>query len=415
VSDRDGGLPPRLVDGVQEPTGDADCSDPFASPREGSGPTRGGAAGGSRFDANDRPHSSRARVSMQVGADEVTRAQPDQASPATAPPGGSDEVGGDELIGAGLAESGTATGVHPGRQTEVNSGSLQSLEWAPGIGNEGHQREIQPSIGDATVGVSDTEVEFVTVPPFEIRACATRGWSHRQSGAPRQDFFAIAASGEWLFAAVADGVSSGPHSDVAALTAARAATRLALMETDIPSIDWLRLCDRLSWRIVEEAKYRQLVGVDDDADASARVLAVREVMSTTAVVVALRRRVDDDGRHQGVLALLAGDSAAYRLSGAMVTPLLGGKDEDGYLTSGRVHPLPGARSPIATKFALEKGQGVLLTSDGLSDPLGDGTGEVARVLGQRWSEPPSPVDFFADLNFLRRSFDDDRTAVGIWA
>jgi serine/threonine protein phosphatase PrpC len=406
VSDRDEGSPPRMVDVGQVPTGEADWIGSLDCERHRSGPEPIGSARRAGIDGNDRADQLSGEATGQVRADEVSRVQPYEESPASAVPS-PDEVRADVLNGVWVSETGRPTG--------AESGAVQALDWAQGIGDEGHQRDIQPSIGGSTVGVSDTELEFVTVAPFEIRACATRGWSHRQSGAPRQDFFAIAASDEWLIAAVADGVSSGPHSDVAALTAARAATRLALMEADIPGMDWLRLCDRLSWRIVEEAKYRQLVEVDDDADASARVLAVREVMSTTAVVVALRRRVDDDGRHQGVLVLLAGDSAAYRLSGAMVAPLLGGKDEDGYITSGRVHPLPGARSPIATEFALEKGQGVLLTSDGLSDPLGEGTGEVARVLGQRWSEPPSPVDFFADLNFLRRTFDDDRTAVGIWA
>jgi serine/threonine protein phosphatase PrpC len=415
VTEMDGRPLATGLGGEEAPTSQANRSE-ASSPDEDGGSVQPhvGPAAASRAEADDRTAGSNRGNPVEVGGGAAGKGHPDGESSAPATPRTGETIA-DAAEPPEIAESGTATGVGQIGATEDGLGVLQSLEWAPGIGDEGHQREIQPSIGDSTVGVSDTEVEFVTVAPFEIRACATRGWSHRQSGAPRQDFFAIAASGDWLVAAVADGVSSGAHSHVAALTAARAATRLALMEPAIPNIDWQRLCDRLSWRIVEEAKYRGLVQVDNDADASARVHAVREVMSTTVVIVALSRRVDADGRHPGVLALLAGDSAAYRLSGAMVTPLLGGKNGDGYITSGRVHPLPGARSPIAEEFALEKGQGVLLTSDGLSDPLGEGAGEVGQLLGERWSEPPSPVDFFADLNFLRRSFDDDRTAVGIWA
>jgi serine/threonine protein phosphatase PrpC len=413
VTEMDGGSPATL-EGELEPDRQTDCSDSLRSERHESVPTPVDAMEASPAEADERTDGARGGNSIEVGADAAIKAHSVEATPATGAPSSEDDAA-DAPTPSEMVGSSTASTAREVRSGGAESGVPHSLEWARSIGDEGHQREIQPSIGESTVGVSDTELEFVTVAPFEIRACATRGWSHRQSGAPRQDFFAIAASDDWLVAAVADGVSSGAHSHVAALTAARAATRLALMETDIRSVDWVRLCDRLSWRIVEEAKYRQLVEISDDADASARVPAVRKVMSTTAVIVALRRGVDDDGRYPGVLALLAGDSAAFRLSGALATPLLGGKDGDGYITSGRVHPLPGARSPIAAEFALEKGEGVLLTSDGLSDPLGEGTGEVGKVLGERWSKPPSPVDLFADLNFLRRTFDDDRTAVGIWA
>jgi hypothetical protein len=47
-------------------------------------------------------------------------------------------------------------------------------------------------------------------------------------------------------------------------------------------------------------------------------------------------------------------------------------------------------------------------------PLGAGTGEVGRVLADLWAAPPEMLDFAAQVGFARRTFDDDRTVVGVW-
>lgn len=285
------------------------------------------------------------------------------------------------------------------------------------IGDAGRQAEVVALAGPLTVGMSDTELDFVTAVPFEIRACATRGLSHRHGGTPRQDAFALALDEHRVVLAVADGVSQGPWSHVAAETAARAACKLALDQAERSGdIDWSQVSRRVSLRIVEEAEYRRLVDPPDDVDdLEGRIARTRSVMSSTLVVAAVDRDSDTDGCFPVELALLAGDSGVYLISPTGIRLVVGGKvDGDSPISSSAVRPLPGLVEPETHSSALGEGQGLVLVSDGLGDPIGDGTGEVGLELARRWQTPPAIDRFLLDVNFLRRSFDDDRTAVGLW-
>jgi serine/threonine protein phosphatase PrpC len=283
------------------------------------------------------------------------------------------------------------------------------------IGDEGGQPEILMNLGPLTTGVSDTELEFCSVGPYEVRAAATRGFSHRYSGTPRQDMFCVGADDDWLVFAIADGVSAGRHSHVAAETAARAACKVILEQTaSIGDIDWVRVCARVSRRILDEAVIRKIVDLSALADTDAKVRAVRAAMSTTTVVTALRCTPDESGCHEGWLAVLAGDSGAYLLNSGALTSLAGGKDGAAAISSTSVDPLPGASKPEVVSFSLRPGEAVVIVSDGLGDPIGDGSGQVGEELARRWATPPGAAQFFEDVNFFRRSYDDDRSAVVAW-
>jgi hypothetical protein len=303
------------------------------------------------------------------------------------------------------------------------------------IGDAGRQTEVVAAPGPLTVGIADTELDFATVDPFVVRACATRGLGHRHSGTPRQDAFAIACDEKWLVVAVADGVSQCEWSHVAATTAARATCKLVLGQAGrTDSIDWPDVSRRVSLRIVKEAEYRQLVDVARDAgtpdtgvdgaggpDAAGvdhiddRVARCRRIMSCTLVVGVVGRRPGELGGFPVELAVLAGDSGAYVLDDAGLRRAAGGKDDgDSPITSSAVRPLPGIVTPERTTFILGEDQVLLLVTDGLGDPIGDGTGEVGRELARRWRQPPTIDRFLLDVNFLRRTFDDDRTAVALW-
>jgi serine/threonine protein phosphatase PrpC len=179
-------------------------------------------------------------------------------------------------------------------------------------------------------------------------------------------------------------------------------------------VSWEQISQRTSRRIIDEARYRGLATTTDDAEPSEQLRQVRAVMATTAVVVLLSRSAAADGSLPGVLALLAGDSGAYRVSGGVVSPLLGGKGDDGPITSSAVRPLPGVVTPQVLPFRVAAGEAVILVSDGIGDPLGNGSSTLGQLLGQLWQRPPTPGQLLEQVNFLLRSFDDDRTAVGLW-
>lgn len=283
------------------------------------------------------------------------------------------------------------------------------------IGDAGRQPDVVPVAGPLTVGVPDSILDFLTDGDLELRGCATRGWSHRHAGTPRQDFFAIQVSDDLLVVAVADGVSAGASSHVAAETAARSACKLVADRwRDGEPLDWDLISRRVSMRILDEAEYRQLVSAPaPDATIDDRLRACVASMATTLVVCAMRRRATHDG-YETWLAVLAGDSGVYKITDSRLEPLSGGKDPGSVISSTAVRPLPGAVTPTELTVHLQPGEALLLCTDGIGDPVGDGSGEVGTELAARWSAPPTIDGFLRDVNFYRKTYDDDRTAVGIW-
>ena len=73
---------------------------------------------------------------------------------------------------------------------------VAALADVPAIGDPGRQREVVPVPGALTVGVPDTELDFWSMGPFELRACSSRGMSHRYAGVPRQDSFCVGSDNE---------------------------------------------------------------------------------------------------------------------------------------------------------------------------------------------------------------------------
>lgn len=367
------------------------------------------------------------REPLQVGQSaETTPARPGQPT-AWLPPALDNEtvIGGpDDRAGATdndappvEAEGGAEAEMPEQQPVARDLNAYGALASCPVVGDAGRQQEIVSAPGELTVGVSDTELDFLTVAPFEVRACTTRGFSHRYAGTPRQDAFAIATDDQHVVLAVADGVSQGRWSHVAAETASRAAVKLVMNQAAKDgTIDWDLVSRQVSVRVVEEAEYRRIVtapGAEDDINE--RINRCRTEMATTLVVVCVSRRADVAGAHVVRLAVLAGDSGIYKVNTQGIRVALGGKsDGDSPITSSAVRPLPGAVEPDVDELALVDGEALILVSDGLGDPIGDGSGEVGREIATRWLTPPTIDRFLLDVNFFRRSFDDDRTAVGVW-
>jgi len=61
------------------------------------------------------------------------------------------------------------------------------------------------------------------------------------------------------------------------------------------------------------------------------------------------------------------------------------------------------------------GDVLLSMTDGVGVALDKGRGEVAQFLAEAWKSPPHPLTFAAQVDFARKSYDDDRTVIGVWA
>lgn len=268
----------------------------------------------------------------------------------------------------------------------------------------------------------DTVVDGVRIvdgdglPAVELRAASVRGLSHRFYGTVRQDEYAFrtTADGRYLVAVVSDGVSNSKLSHKAAVLIGRKGGEVvadALATAPPERIDWLAVVHGLADEIVKLGS--QIIG----APADRQPLGHREVaahLAATALFAVVDLRPVDDVMWVHTVAV--GDSAAWVLrAGEAWEPLRAVKNEGSAVASATTSALPLKPAeviPVVT--SLRRADALVLMSDGVGDPLGDGTGVVGRFLASVWGRPPEPLAFAAQVDFARRTHDDDRTVLAVW-
>lgn len=279
-----------------------------------------------------------------------------------------------------------------------------------------HQRDIV--IDGVTLCDQDAE------PALHLRAASIRGLSHRHYGKVRQDDYAFRATedGRWLVIAVADGVSAGENSHMAAeIVVVEGCQQLAdmLAVTSPEQVDWAGLLHDLSNRILDRGQSELARAGSAVTDLSDRDVA--RTMATTALFAVIGLATEGSDNVRPVYSLAHGDTGAWLLSPSEEVPWrpLGqvkAVDGSGVVSSSTfaLPLIPEAIAP-AVVTALRPGHALVLMTDGIGDPLGSGTGEVGQFLAAEWATPPAPLEFAAQLDFARKSYDDDRTAVVVWA
>jgi hypothetical protein len=250
---------------------------------------------------------------------------------------------------------------------------------------------------------------------LDVRAASVRGVSHRHAATPRQDDYALAVADPWLITAVADGVSAGPLSHQAATLACRGAAshvKELLLAGHYPwTLPWEGVLSGAARRIV--AHGMRTLATEEQPDPSATDVA--RAMSTTLVVTVLAAVPSEDGLHHGTVLAL-GDCSVFLLADGTWRPVTSVKNEGAEMASNATVALPyvPAEHPEVLPLAVPPGDAVFVMTDGVGDPLGTGEGEVGGFLSSAWSGAPDPLTFGAQVGFARKSFDDDRTVVGIW-
>ncbi|GAA4593168.1 hypothetical protein BJY16_000876 [Actinoplanes octamycinicus] len=246
-----------------------------------------------------------------------------------------------------------------------------------------------------------------------FRAASVRGPGHQERAEPRQDAYAVRFTRDqgWLAGCVADGVSAAKrsHEAAAAICETVAQTLVDHLMTGAPvaAFGWDGAARVAGDAVVELARPFLTDGTVTDE-------RVRSIMSATALAFAVATEPDPDGGHRAVLANLAGDSAAFLLTGAGWQPLTAVKNAGAAIVDSRVRSLPAAVRVTPHEFVLLPGQVLVVMTDGLGDPFGSGAGAVGEFLRGHWGTPPDPLAFAQHVAFFRKSFTDDRTAVVVW-
>lgn len=255
-----------------------------------------------------------------------------------------------------------------------------------------------------------------------LLAASVRGEGHRRARITRQDDFAVLYDAELgrVIIAVADGVSAATHSHLGSAAACRYATQWidgqckTVPAADIP---WTALAEQVAWqvktvgdRLAETADGQS--AAQSEADARHRAAAL---VATTLTCVVLDVHPDGTLRGSGVCI---GDSGIHLLSGQDYLEISGLKHaDDAGLTSSAVLPLPYFAPDLvhAVEIQVVPGEHLLVGTDGVWDALGAGGGPLGDALSRvLHREQPSMLEFGHIVDFVKESFDDDRTLVAVW-
>jgi hypothetical protein len=253
------------------------------------------------------------------------------------------------------------------------------------------------------------------LPAMELRAASVRGRSHRFQARTRQDAYAYRCDGRFVVAAVADGVSSGTLSHVAANIVSRHGCQMIaerLQSTPPEALDWSEILRVLAIKVINSG--RTLLQRHPDTERLGPLDVARKLSSTALFAVVEMRPVDG---YRPVHVFAYGDTSSWILrSGSRWEPQQPVKNQGAVVASSETKGIPivPKQAPPAIRARLGDGDVLLLITDGIGDPLGDGNGTVGAFLAQKWRRPPAPLEFAAHVDFARRSHDDDRTAIAIW-
>ena len=262
---------------------------------------------------------------------------------------------------------------------------------------------IEPRLATGEPYRPDTIADGGSAFGLIVRAASVRGLHKRFVGGPRQDDLCLAThpASSTLIAAVADGVSAAPRSDVGAALAVRYAAAAVARQLDGEGrVDWPDVFEQAAWALVTEARR-----VGDDPSVFATTLLV--------ATVCVAAPAPEDAVAVQVAAV--GDSPAFRLRSRHYDPLVDSRPSEDGLIGGGVAALPrDARELMVGSGTLEPGSALLLCTDGVALPLAGGEGDLARALARELATPPDVVDFARLLDFSRSTYDDDRTLIAVW-
>jgi serine/threonine protein phosphatase PrpC len=257
----------------------------------------------------------------------------------------------------------------------------------------------------------DVVIDGWSTDTMTVRGVSLRGHLHRYNGAPRQDDFAVHQLPDGrVIVLVADGVSGAPQSHIGASTVIKQAAEWlhSNLGHDLSDTDWLALLKSASWALTERAQ--TLLGLDTPDP-----LRAEEELATTLVCAVVE---PTGARTVRAHLVSAGDSAAWLLTAGEFAEVVTGKTvPTAGIASSAVVGLP--RLPpevIPNVVDIAENDVLLIATDGIGDPLGNGQGGVGNLLRDVLTKPspPSLIEFAHAMDFSRETFDDDRTLVAVW-
>jgi serine/threonine protein phosphatase PrpC len=252
--------------------------------------------------------------------------------------------------------------------------------------------------------VADTVLDGMAAGSIEVRGVSARGHSHRYVGTVRQDSFALGAAGRYFAFAVADGLGSAEWSHVGSATAAREAVK------------WEQL-EFAGEHVAREGSILRMPGLATYVTRAAfeRGLTERDV-ATTLVLAAVPKEpeVDTEGRPFWTVAIFSvGDSGAAIIRDGSWTRVNADAHSADGIASTATDALPFSVKPERVLLKVQPGDVLVLATDGVLN-VAAANAEYRDALVALWSEGvPEPAELLRYVDATVKSYDDDRTFVGI--
>lgn len=347
--------------------------------------------------------------------DQNASSEDSAAAPATDEPSDSSQPAwvrpGDARIG--VVESGVFRG-----RVSVNEPGAIGLETVNRLAK-------RPRRLAATALRHDVALDSGTIGELRFACASSRGLAHYNYRTVREDAYALGTSpdDEWLIAVIADGVGGSFFPDFAADEAVKKgynATIRALASCDdghLRSVTWADVVEAMRLSVEERARDLLPASTSEEERLGATTRSLTDVAATTADIIGVRTRPDEDGTFEFMRLGVAGDGSALILDAEKGWKLVAaGKQASGGLVSNAVVPLPldpGMPRPLFGR--LEPGQALLCCTDGYGDPLADGDTSVGRYFLEALSTPLDGPEFLSRVSYVNRAADDDRTILVVWS
>ena len=263
-----------------------------------------------------------------------------------------------------------------------------------------------------------------------VMGASIRGAMHYGLSTIRQDSFAIGCekpSGDyrWIIAAIADGVSSAAQSHTFADYMARQAVIVVGEElssstvSSLHSVEWDKVARRLVTVSDEfcRAAAKRIVSDDKTADVDKALPQnfVQKWATTLEFAVVQAVSNGDSDKKEYVQVTVAGDGAAYSLNSRQGWSVIKtGKKQAGAIASNAVLSLPLSPDEFNINFGvLDKSDCLILTTDGLSDFIGDGDTQLGSFFKSKLPRCKSLTSFLQIADVSLYQADDDRTIIMI--
>lgn len=280
-----------------------------------------------------------------------------------------------------------------------------------------HQKAYGLSAQNSPSGFrSDYVADNFELDTSQLLAASVKGAMHKVGASPRQDSYAFSATNianeQIIFVAISDGVSYAKWSHTLAdLLTKKSINLLKKQVTDTNVVaysdfsnkindfanDYCRTMIRRNKPNFPEENYSSVIGA--------------QYFAATLECMIIRL-----GENFARLThfTISGDGGAYvfKQDGSFEI-LKSGKMRDLGLVSNAVSSLPAvkAENPVVVERELEKGDIAFITTDGLSDFIGDGKTPLAKFLAEKIRSVNYPIEFLKIIDVSKYQLDDDKTGV----